>query len=58
MHDQCPPVTPYQSFVSWLLNLAEKRLLPMLPRGTLRRRFLARLDRAQVDLYRSVHRLQ
>jgi hypothetical protein len=57
MHKHWPPLTPFQRFESWLLDLAEKRLLPLLPRGPLRRRFLARLDRAHVSLHRSVHRL-
>jgi hypothetical protein len=57
MHRLLQPLTPYQRSASWFLDLAEKRILPLLPRGPLRRRFLTRLDRAHVSLHRSVHGL-
>jgi hypothetical protein len=39
----------------WLLNLGERRIIPLLPRGTFRSQLRARIDRAQARLHARVH---
>jgi hypothetical protein len=39
----------------WLLNLGERRIIPLLPRGTLRSQLRTRIDRAQARLHSRVH---
>lgn len=48
-------MTLYQRFVLWLLGAGERWVIPLLPRGALRNRLRARLDRAQARLHSRVH---
>jgi hypothetical protein len=48
-------MTFYLRCVLWLLNAGERWILPLLPRGALRNRLRARIDRAQARLHSRVH---
>jgi hypothetical protein len=48
-------VTLYQRSVLWILGIVERRVIPLFPRGELRQRLRARLDRAQARLHARVH---
>jgi hypothetical protein len=48
-------MTLYQRSVLWLLGVGERWVIPLLPRGALRNRLRARLDRAQARLHARVH---
>lgn len=53
--DNAHRMTLYQRCVLWLLNAAERGVIPLLPRGALRNRLRARIDRAQAHLHARVH---
>jgi hypothetical protein len=48
-------MTLWQRAELWLLNLAERRIIPLLPRGTLRNQLRAHIDRFQAHLHSRVH---
>ena len=48
-------MTLYQRSVLWLVGAGERWVIPLIPRGALRNRLRARLDRAQARLHSSVH---
>jgi hypothetical protein len=48
-------MTLWQRAELWLLNLAERRIIPLLPRGTLRNQLRAHIDRSQAHLHSRVH---
>jgi len=50
MHDDSHRMTLYQRAVSWALDIVEGRIAPALPRGPLRQRLRAYIDRAQARL--------
>jgi hypothetical protein len=53
--DNTHRMTLYQRCVLWLLGVAERGVIPLLPRGALRNRLRARIDRAQAHLHSRVH---
>jgi hypothetical protein len=53
--DDVHRMTLYQRSVLWLLGVVERRVIPLLPRGELRRQLRARIDRAQARLHSRVH---
>jgi hypothetical protein len=48
-------LTLYQRYVLWLLGVVERSVIPLLPRGGLRHKLRARIDRAQARLHARVH---
>jgi hypothetical protein len=50
LHDDSHRLTLYQRAVSRALDILEGRIVPALPRGLLRRRLRAYIDRAQARL--------
>jgi hypothetical protein len=56
MHsDEMHRLTPYQHCLLWLLGAVERVFVPLLPRGRLRNKLRARIDRAQARLHARVH---
>jgi hypothetical protein len=53
--DPTHPMTRSQRCVFWLLGMVERWVIPLLPRGALRSRLRARIDRAQARLHARVH---
>ena len=53
--DNAHRMTLNQRCVLWLLGVVERCVIPLVPRGTLRNRLRARIDRAQARLHSRVH---
>jgi hypothetical protein len=53
--DDAHRMTVYQRSVLWLLDVVERWLIPLVPRGELRHQLRARIDRAQARLHSHVH---
>jgi hypothetical protein len=55
MQDDSHRLALYQRALSWLLDVVDGRIIPALPRGLLRHRLRAYIDRAQSQLHSRVH---
>ena len=53
--DNAHRMTLCQQCVLWLLEAGERWVIPVLPRGTLRKELRARIDRAHARLHSRVH---